>query len=58
MKNIYTILEEMQFENLCIEKLEYIKKLEQCNRLDKELFTSVMFSVIQEFYSKILEKEL
>lgn len=60
MKNIYTYLEEMDFENLCKEKTKNIL-LYNKSKMSEESFDNlcqnVFFSVIQEFYGKILEDE-
>ena len=46
MKNIYTILEEIKFE----EKIDNIIKLQKSSHFDKFLLKQSVFNIIQEFY--------
>jgi hypothetical protein len=59
--NIYTILDEIKFEEKSDEMYEFISKLE-LNQLDtndvKFLFRQTLFSLIQTFYTALLTHEV
>ena len=52
-KNIYTILEEIEFEKECKKHSEDCKKSPQF--YDMFLLANFMFSIVQKFYGKVLD---